>query len=377
MNMLEPAQLTSPPPSPLDETTSHSTKLPNTAAKSLVIPQAGEGDKDSLRELQISGLRGTLRNDVDMRRHTSWRAGGRVERMYRPADLDDLAAFLRALPAEEPVIAVGLGSNLLVRDGGLRGTVLLLHSVLNELCMEPDGLIHAQAGAYGAKLARFAAMHNLSGAEFFAGIPGTVGGMLAMNAGCYGSEIWDAVARVQVMDRSGALHERTAADYEIGYRHVALKEKGQGIRGKGENPGFDVPLLPSPFSLPLEFFVGAWFKFPAGEAEITRKKIKALLGKRIASQPLNLPNAGSVFRNPPGDYAARLIESCGLKGMQIGGAQVSLKHANFIVNVGDASAADIENLINEVQATVQRQSGVSLQCEVRIIGVSVAEGEKA
>jgi UDP-N-acetylmuramate dehydrogenase len=325
------------------------------------------------------GLRGTLRNDVDMSRHVSWRAGGRVQRMYQPADPDDLAAFLRTLPAGEPLIAVGLGSNLLVRDGGLRGTVLLLHAALDELRVETDGSLYAQAGVPGAKLARFAAQHNLGGAEFFAGIPGTVGGMLAMNAGCYGGETWDKVERVQVLDRSGALHERTAADYEIGYRSVALKEKGVEVkgeerRGKGENLRPVVPLYPSPFTLPQEFFTGAWFRFAAGDGETAREKIKALLDKRIASQPLHQPNAGSVFRNPPGDHAARLIESCGLKGRQIGGARVSEKHANFIVNVGDATAADIENLINEVQATVERKTGINLYPEVKIVGEHTNHG---
>ncbi len=290
------------------------------------------------------GLRGTLRHDVDMRRHTSWRAGGRVERMYQPVDFDDLAAFLRALPTDEPLLAVGLGSNLLVRDGGLRGTVLLLHGALGELRMETDGLVYAQAGVPGAKLARFAALHDLSGAEFFAGIPGTVGGMLAMNAGCYGSETWDVTTRVQVITRKGEVLERTAQDYDIAYRHVALRVRQE------------------------EWFVGAWFKFSAGDGEASREAIKTLLSKRIASQPLNLPNAGSVFSNPPGDYAARLIESCGLKGRQIGGAQVSEKHANFIVNVGNATAADIENLINKVQMTVEEKTGISLHPEVRIVG---------
>ncbi len=301
------------------------------------------------RNFTSAGLRGTLREGVDMGRYTSWRAGGEVERMYQPADIADLAAFLCALPADEPLLAVGLGSNLLVRDGGLRGTVLLLHAALEELRMEADGTLHAQAGVPGAKLARFAALHNLGGAEFFAGIPGTLGGMLAMNAGCYGSEAWDVVERVQVMDRSGALHERSKADYEISYRHVALRA--------------------SRAAQAEEFFVGAWLKLPAGDELQARAAIKALLAKRIASQPLNLPNAGSVFRNPPNDHAARLIEQCGLKGRQIGGAQVSEKHANFIVNIGGASAADIENLIAEVQATVKQETGVELHLEVRIVGL--------
>ena len=294
--------------------------------------------------LQAAGLRGTLRHDADMSRQVSWRAGGRVQRMYQPADLADLQAFLRALPHDEPVLAIGLGSNLLVRDGGLRGTVLLLHGALSELRMEPDGSVYAQAGVPGAKLARFAAQHNLRGAEFFAGIPGTMGGMLAMNAGCYGSETWEKVERVQVVDRQGNLHQRTAAEYEIGYRHVIQRAPRE------------------------EWYVGAWLRFAAGDGEISRREIKALLERRMASQPLHQPNAGSVFRNPPGDHAARLIEACGLKGRQIGGAQVSEKHANFIVNTGGASAADIENLINEVQAVVRRQTGVSLHPEVRIMG---------
>ncbi len=199
---------------------------------------------------------------------------------------------MRALPADEPLLAVGLGSNLLVRDGGLRGTVLLLHGALGELRIEADGTVYAQAGVPGAKLARFAASHNLSGAEFFAGIPGTVGGMLAMNAGCYGSETWEVTTRVQVLIRSGVLHERTAADYEIGYRAV-VRVNSQLQRGKCRSED----LIPNESE---EFFVGAWFKFAAGDGDESREAIKALLSKRIASQPLNLPNAGSVFRNPAG-----------------------------------------------------------------------------
>jgi UDP-N-acetylmuramate dehydrogenase len=327
-------------------------------------------------QFKTEGLRGEMRCDVPMSRHTSWRAGGAAERMYQPADLNDLLAFLRGLSDEEPLHAVGLGSNLLVRDGGLRGTVLLLHGALGGLRLEADGSVYAEAGVPGAKLARFAALHNLRGAEFCAGIPGTVGGMLAMNAGCYGSEIWEKVLRVQTVDRSGALHERASSDYEIGYRHVALREKGEGRREKGKTskPG-EVTLPPSPFPLPPEeFFIAAMLKFEAGDGDIARQEIKALLGKRITSQPLNLPNAGSVFRNPPGDHAARLIQQCGLKGRRIGGAQVSEKHANFIVNTGGATAADIENLIDEVRTAVRQQTGIDLHPEVRIIGEHTNHG---
>ena len=304
-------------------------------------------------------LRGKLSLQADMSRHTSWRAGGRAERMYQPADLDDLVVYLRSLPADEPLYAVGLGSNLLVRDGGLHGTVLLLHGTLSALHLELDGTIYAEAGVPGAKLARFAALHSLQGAEFFAGIPGTLGGMLAMNAGCYGSETWERVLRVQTVDRRGEVRIRTSADYEIGYRHVAMKRtQDTNYKIRGPIPGPQIS----------EFFIAAWLHFPKGDGESARQGIKALLSKRIATQPLNLPNAGSVFRNPPGDHAARLIEQCGLKGKRIGGAQVSEKHANFIVNTGAATAEDIENLINEVQQTVARLTGISLHPEVRIVG---------
>ena len=297
--------------------------------------------------LGTNELRGTLRNDVDMRRHTSWRAGGNVERMYQPADLADLQLYLSNLAVKEPVLAVGLGSNLLVRDGGLRGTVLLLHAALAELRLEQDGTIYAQAGIPGAKLARFAANHNLHGGEFFAGIPGTVGGMLAMNAGCYGGETWRVVERVQTIDRAGVLHVRKPDEYEIGYRHLCKKNAAV-----------------------VEIFAGAWIRLEKGDGELSRKEIKSLLSKRINSQPLNFPNAGSVFRNPQGDHAARLIEVCGLKGKTIGGAQVSQKHANFIVNFGKATAADIENLIGEVQSIVLEKTGIELHPEVRIVGES-------
>ena len=314
-------------------------------------------------------LRGTLRFNVPMGRHVSWRAGGCAERVYQPADLTDLIVFLRTVPVHESVIAVGLGSNLLIRDGGLRGTVLLLHAALTEINIGTDGLIYAQAGVPGARLARFSATHNLVTAEFFAGIPGTLGGMLAMNAGCYGGETWGVVESVQTLTRSGELLSRTPNDYEIGYRHVALKYKTDPRSQPSSK------IVGDTHSWPEELFVAAKLRLPAGDGEIARHKIKALLSRRIAAQPLSLPNAGSVFRNPPNDYAARLIEQCGLKGCQIGGARVSERHANFIVNVGGASATDIENLINKVQESVEHEIGICLHPEVKIMGEHVGNYE--
>lgn len=317
-----------------------------------------------VKYLGSSTLRGCLREQVDMRRHTSWRAGGVAERFYQPADLDDLLAFLRGLPTDEPLYPVGLGSNLLVRDGGLCGTVVLLHGALNVLRLEAEDSVYVEAGVPGAKLARFAALNNLRGAEFFAGIPGTVGGMLAMNAGCYGSEIWEKVSTVLTVDRFGEIHARGKGNYDIGYRHVVEKSDSTSKSASGLGPTFSV----TPELHINELFVATRLKLEQGDGEVARQQIKALLSKRIASQPLNLPNAGSVFRNPPGDHAARLIEQCQLKGRQIGGARVSDKHANFIVNVGNATAADIENLIHEVLETVERQTRIRLHPEVRIIG---------
>lgn len=311
-------------------------------------------------------LRGELRLNEPMEKYTSWRAGGRAGRLYLPGDLDDLRLFLRELPPSDPLYVVGLGSNLLIRDGGWGGTVLVLHARLNNLSLEQEKgekrLIYAEAGVACAKIARFAARHDLGGAEFLAGIPGTVGGALAMNAGCYGSETWEIVEQVRTFTRSGRIHSRLPADYRISYRHVALKpEAGSGT--EPENEASRVEL-----GIPQEWFAGAWFSLKPGNHADSRKKIKELLARRAASQPLNLPNAGSVFRNPPGDHAARLIESCGLKGFRIGGAMVSPKHANFIVNTGGSTAADIETLIIAVRETVRKRTGMELIQEVRITG---------
>jgi UDP-N-acetylmuramate dehydrogenase len=292
-------------------------------------------------------LRGTLAMHEPMAKHVSWRAGGHAARLYAPADLEDLAAFLRALPAGEPVCFVGLGSNLLVRDGGYAGTVVLAHSTHAAARVE-DGLVFAEAGLASPKVARFAATHGFEGAEFLAGVPGTVGGALAMNAGCYGSETWEFVVRVQTIDRAGAVRTREPGDYEIGYRHSALRRASAA----GD-----------------EWFTAAWFRFRDGDPVRARTRIKELLARRVATQPLNLPNAGSVFRNPPGDHAARLVEACGLKGFAIGGARISEKHANFIVNPErSASAADVEALIAHARSEVERRFGIRLVPEVRIIG---------
>ncbi len=296
----------------------------------------------------MAELRGVFKENEPMAGHVSWRAGGPMARAYFPADLDDLAAFLAKLRLDEPLLLVGLGSNLLIRDGGFDGTAIFTHGALNLLRREDDGSFYAEAGVASPKLARFAGNNACAEAEFLAGIPGTVGGALAMNAGCHGGETWRYVERVLMLKRNGERIVRTPSDFAVGYRHVGLKEASD------------------------EIFAAAWFRFPAGDPEAARARLRELLERRIATQPLQLPNAGSVFRNPPGDHAARLIEAAGLKGTQIDGAQVSEKHANFIVNPeGAASASAIEMLIGRIQAEVAEKFGVYLVREVRILGDAV------
>lgn len=277
-----------------------------------------------------------------MSRHTSWRAGGAARHYYTPVDVQDLAVFLQQLDADEPLLWVGLGSNLLVRDGGFPGTVICVHGAVTALDWLDDTTLRAGAGVTCAKAARVTTRAGLTGIEFLAGIPGTVGGALAMNAGAFGGEIWPQVAVVETIDRSGQLHTRLPSEYRVGYRSV---------RGPED-----------------EWFLAAHFALQPGDAEQAQARIRDLLAQRGASQPVQQYSCGSVFRNPPGDHAARLIEASGLKGRKIGGAQVSEMHANFIVNTGNASAADIETLLNQVQGTVEQQQGVRLETEVRIVG---------
>lgn len=287
-------------------------------------------------------LRGELRHDEPMADYVSWRAGGKAEHFFAPVDREDLIAFVRGQPAGEPLLWIGFGSNLLVRDGGFHGTVILTRACLSGLRRLDDGAIYAEAGVSCARVARFCAEQGLVGAEFLAGIPGTLGGALAMNAGAFGGETWGIVAEVDTVDRQGEVRRRWPADYSIGYREVL------GRAG--------------------EWFLAAVLRLPAGDGAQSRERIRTLLAKRNASQPVNLPSCGSVFRNPPGDYAARLIESCGLKGLRRGGACVSDKHANFIVNIGGATATDIEGLLEHVRSEVQARKGVRLRTEVCIVG---------
>ena len=295
---------------------------------------------EAVNMISIPSIKGELRYDESMASHTSWRAGGKADRYCLPVDIDDLAALLKSLPENENLLWMGLGSNTLVRDGGFRGTVIATQGVMSQLERRENNCVYVGAGVPSAKLARFCANENLSGAEFFAGIPGLLGGALAMNAGAFGGETWRHVVSVETIDRHGVIHQRGPEDYRIGYRSVEGPED--------------------------EWFVSALLRFDTDEnASIN---IKQLLAKRAESQPTGTANCGSVFRNPENDYAARLIEQCGLKGERIGGAVVSEKHANFIINDRQATAGDIEALIELVQKTVKREASIDLQTEVKIVG---------
>ncbi len=286
-------------------------------------------------------VRGELRRDEPMSRHTSWRAGGPAELFFVPADIDDLQAFLQSLDADVPIFWHGVGSNLLVRDGGIRGVVISATRILKDLERTDPYTVRAGSGLPCTQLARQCVRWGIGPAEFFAGIPGTIGGALAMNAGAHGGETWDRVESVRTIDRRGTIRLRAPAEYTIGYRSVS------GPRD--------------------EWFLEANFGFDP-EATSTLEAMNAMLDRRKRTQPLGLPSCGSVFRNPEGDHAARLIEAAGLKGFAIGGAEVSDKHANFIINASDATAGDIESLIEHVRTTVRSVHGVELLHEVRIVG---------
>lgn len=281
-----------------------------------------------------------LRNEL-MSRHTSWRVGGPADLYFKPESVAGLSDFLRELDPATPLFWFGLGSNLLVRDGGIDGVVIAATGILRDLEKTGDQQVRAGASVPCTQLARQCVRWGLGPSEFFAGIPGTLGGALAMNAGAHGGETWERVRSVRTINRRGELQARTADDYDIAYRSV---------NGPAD-----------------EWFLEAELTFdPAVQPSM--ENMRTMLDRRKASQPLGLPSCGSVFRNPPADHAARLIEAAGLKGCRIGDAEVSEKHANFIINRGDASASDIENLISHVQQTVLDYSGVELVHEVRIVG---------
>ena len=287
-------------------------------------------------------MKGQLLENEKLAKYTSWRVGGCADKLYIPHNKADLIEFVASLPKDEPLFWMGLGSNLLIRDGGIRGTVINTKGRLKTMYRTESGDIYVEAGVPCALVARFCAEQGLVGAEFLAGIPGTMGGALKMNAGAFGGETWTLVKSVEMLNHQGELITRTPEDFSVSYRSV----KGQ------EN----------------EWFLSCLLTLSEGDTVASQQRIKQLLEKRNQTQPTNQPSCGSVFKNPQGDFAARLIEQTGLKGYCIGGACVSEKHANFIVNTGNATAAEIEALIYYVQQQVKQQHGIELMTEVCMVG---------
>lgn len=287
-------------------------------------------------------MSGILLKNEPLAKYTSWRVGGSAEQMYKPESKQDLMAFLTTLPKDEKIFWIGLGSNLLVRDGGIKGTVINTKGQLKIMRSIDSEKVYVEAGVACAHVARFCTGLGLTGAEFLAGIPGTMGGALKMNAGAFGSETWNIVDNVEMINAKGEVSNRETNHFEVSYRSV-----------KGIND---------------EWFLSAILILKKGESQISQQKIKALLEQRALTQPTNKPTCGSVFKNPPGQHAAKLIEACGLKGYIEGGACVSKKHANFIENMGQATALDIEKLIDYIQHQVKKQHGITLLTEVCKVG---------
>jgi len=286
-------------------------------------------------------VRGDVRVNEPMSRHTSWRVGGAAETFFIPSSLEDLSEFLHELHSAIPVFWFGVGSNLLVRDGGIPGVVISAARIFKDLERVEPYTVRAGSGLPCTQLARQCIRWEVGPSEFFAGIPGTVGGALAMNAGAHGGETWERVESVRTIDRNGVINQRAPGEYTVGYRSVS---------GPSD-----------------EWFIEARLRF---DPDVTPSidTLNDMLDRRKATQPLGLPSCGSVFRNPPGDHAARLIEAAGLKGFSIGGAEVSEKHANFIINKDNATATDVEELIEHVRHTVIEAHGIELVHEVRIVG---------
>lgn len=302
-------------------------------------------------DLDTMGLQGELRTQEPMSRHTSWKTGGNADYYYIASDINDLAKFISKLPTSTPITWIGFGSNLLVRDGGLPGVVVSVVGLLNELKKINETDIFIGAGVSCVKAAHFSAKHGLEGIEFLAGIPGTIGGALAMNAGAYGGEIWSYIKEVETINRKGKREIFEKNKFDINYRSVSISEN--------------------------EWFIACKMKLEISTRTVVNDRIKKMLSERADGQPLGKLSCGSVFRNPTNQHAAKLIELCGLKGKKVGGAVISDKHSNFIINTGNATSLDIEQLIEFIQACVYEKYNIKLIPEVRIIGESNKEESNA
>jgi UDP-N-acetylmuramate dehydrogenase len=289
----------------------------------------------------LPAVRGVYAEHAPLKDLVWFRAGGAADILYRPADIEDLCAFMSEKPADTPVTVIGVGSNLLVRDGGIPGVVIRLPSSFGKIGRLSDTRLRVGAAALDAAAARFAADAGIGGMEFLRGIPGTIGGALHMNAGCYGREIRDIFVEARAVDSRGRLVTLTPADMQFTYRHSAP----EGV-----------------------VYVDAVLEGTPDAPDAIRARMEALVAQREATQPIRSKTGGSTFTNPPGHKAWQLIDEAGCRGLKHGAAQVSEKHCNFLINTGDASAADIEALGEEVRARVKAKSGVTLEWEIKRLG---------
>jgi UDP-N-acetylmuramate dehydrogenase len=291
---------------------------------------------------ELPPVRGTYHERASLRDFVWFRAGGTAEILFRPADEDDLSCFLANKPSSLPVTVIGVGSNLLVRDGGIRGVVVRLPASFGRCTIEKN-LVRAGAAALDANIARAAAEAGLGGLEFLRGIPGTIGGALRMNAGCYGREIRDVFVEAFALDGRGQRVRLGPSDISFSYRHCNVPDD-------------------------LIFLKGVFQGVPETREEV-RARMKTLVAQRESTQPIRAKTGGSTFKNPHGIKAWELIDRAGCRGLRHGGAQVSPMHCNFLINTGDASAADIEELGEEVRDRVRVTSGIELEWEIKRVGV--------
>ena len=305
-------------------------------------------DRPSLAERlrrNIPDLRGSLSGHARLKDITWFRVGGPAEVLFEPADADDLGLFLNNLPRDVPVLAIGACSNLLVRDGGVPGAVIRLGRGLSAIKVETGFRVRAGAGAMGVKVARAAAEAGIAGLAFLRGIPGAVGGALRMNAGAYGREVKDIFLSAEAFDRYGKKIVLSIEDMGFSYRHCGVPE---GL-----------------------IFTEALFQGEAGERAAIQAEMDRITAERGDTQPVNTRTGGSTFKNPPGENSWALIERAGCRGLTVGGAQVSEKHCNFLINIGTASAADLETLGETVRARVRERCGVELEWEIERVGTAL------
>lgn len=290
----------------------------------------------------VEGIRGQLTREAPLAKHVWFKSGGKADWLFEPADIDDLRDFLERLDGQMPVMALGVGSNMIIRDGGVPGVVIKLGKAFSEVEITGETTLQAGAATPVSIMARRAGKAGIDGLSFFIGIPGSVGGVVRMNGGCYGRETCDVLTECDVILPNGEFATLSNADLQYSYRHSALPDGA--------------------------VVVAARFKGFPGDPEVIKAEMNRISSERKDSQPIGSMTGGSTFKNPPGHSSWKLIDDAGLRGFKLGGAQVSEKHCNFLINTGDATSADIEGLGELVREKVYANSGVELQWEIKRVG---------